>query len=665
MDVKNLSSSVTIASSALLLFVIQPIFAKTLLPLFGGSAGVWVTSMMFFQIVLLLGYLYAFWITRYPSPIVRTVVHISLLAASLCVLPVRPAVGSISGDPTRSILLVLASSVGLPFFLLSTTSPLVQSWHTGKGEAHLPYWLFAVSNTACLLALLAYPMAIEPTMAAPNQLRWWSIGYVVVVLLLTMSTIYNRAWSFEDGPGTRETSDTTAGASSSRPFLWIILAACASALWLGVATFLSQEVAAIPFLWVLPLTLYLLSFVLCFGWEGWYRPALFRWLLPAAWIAIGSRLGLAGDDLRVNISLMLMALFILCLFCHGELARNKPISRQSLPFFYLMAATGGALGAIFVGLFAPAVFSSYLELPIAVVTTMFLSLVLIYRVTSRGRLIRWAILATAAFVAASTFHGGATRVATVRNFYGTLQIRDSGEGDQAVRTLYNGRTVHGAQFLSPARRRTPTAYYGTRSGVGLLLDASGIPNRRVAIVGLGAGTLAAYGRRGDFFRFYDINPAIIDAARTDFHFLADSAAATDVLQGDGRLRLEQENPRSFDLIVLDAFSDDAIPVHLLTREAFQIYFARLRDGGTLAIHVTNRYLDLNPVVESLARAFQKAVVRIHSRADPEQEVLAADWAIVSDWNGAAEKLRHYADSAPSKSGPLWTDGYSNLFQVWR
>ena len=234
-----------------------------------------------------------------------------------------------------------------------------------------------------------------------------------------------------------------------------------------------------------------------------------------------------------------------------------------------------------------------------------------------------------------------------------------------MRTLYSGRTVHGLQFLSTSRRRRPTAYYGTRSGVGLLLDEAGAANRRVAIIGLGAGTLAAYGRRGDLFRFYEINPAVIESARRDFHFLSDSAASIDVVEGDGRLRLEQEPEHSFDLIVLDAFSDDSIPVHLLTREAFQIYFARLRPGCRLAVHVTNRYLDLNPVIEALARTMGKTVLRIHSATDAAQQALAADWAIVGDGDGATESLRAYADAAPAQPGPLWTDEYSNLFQLWK
>jgi len=664
---QQLPSSVTIAASAALLFVIQPIVAKNLLPRFGGSAGVWVTCAMFFQVMVLLGYLYTYWITRFPGPAVRTVVHLSLVVVSLSVLPLRTPAAWTAGNPTLSLLLGLALSVGLPFFVLSTTSPLVQSWYAGLRGAYLPYWLFALSNSACLLALLAYPLAVEPMLTASAQLRFWSAGYLFVALLITMAAIANRARTFEGEPATRQAGLAPGKASLSRSFLWIVLAACPSALWLAVANYLSQEVAAIPFLWVLALTLYLLSFVVCFGWEGWYRPALFRWLLPVAWIGIGWRIGLsrAIGELRVDIAVLLAALFILCLFCHGELARTKPAPRRQLPFFYLMAATGGAVGGIFVALVAPAVFSSYLELPVSLVATMLLSLHLIYGIASRGQLIRWGAVATAAFVAASAFHGEAARVARVRNFYGTLQIRDSGEGDRAIRTLYNGRTAHGVEFLSAPRRHSPTAYYGPRSGVGLLLAAAGKPNRRVAIVGLGAGTLAAYGRAGDLFRFYEINPAVIQAASANFHFLGDSAAAVDVAQGDGRLRLEQEPPQSFDLIVLDAFSDDAIPVHLLTREAFQVYFARLCRESALAVHITNSYLDLNPVVESLAAAMGKSVVHIHSAADPGEQTFAADWDIVSGWSTTIEKLQRFADPARPKPGPLWTDEYSNLFQVWR
>ena len=651
----HFTSVAIVASSGALLFAIQPAIAKTLLPRFGGSAGVWLAAMVFFQVALLAGYAYAVWLTRLRSPALRWGVHLGLLAASLAVLPVRPRIWD-TGAPALSILLALAASVGLPFVSLSTTMPLVQWWHSGQ-KGPLPYRLFAVSNAACLLALVAYPAAIEPAMAASTLLRWWSVGYVVWMALLVAGTLRNRSWAPEEPAGT----------ASPRPYLWIGLAACASALWLGVANFLSQEVAPVPFLWVLPLATYLLSFILCFGGK-WYRPAVFRWLLPTAWIGIGSRIGLArtAGDLRVDLPVMLAGLLVVCVFCHGELAERMPVSRGGLPFFNVMVAVGGALGGIFVALLAPALFSTMLELPLTVVASVFLALVLLYGIVSPGRLIRMGALAIAAFVAAASFSGaGTSRVAGGRNFYGTFQIRDSGEGDAAARSLYNGRTVHGIEFLALARRAAPTAYYGAESGIGRLFRTLNMPNRRVALVGLGAGTLAAYGRKGDVFRFYEINPAIVDAARGHFHFLEDSAAAIDVVEGDGRLGLEREPPGSLDLIVLDAFSDDAIPVHLLTREAFQAYFARLRRGGALAIHITNRYLDLGPVVESLAAAAGKSALRLHSKADAEARTLAAEWAVVCEPGDVTERLRGYTDRTVAKRGPLWTDEYSNLFQLWR
>jgi spermidine synthase len=279
-------------------------------------------------------------------------------------------------------------------------------------------------------------------------------------------------------------------------------------------------------------------------------------------------------------------------------------------------------------------------------------------------LIRLAVVAALAFVV-STQYRAERRVVRTRNFYGALQVRDSGDGDSAVRALYSGRTIHGLELLSPALRRTPTTYYGSRSGAGLALKSSRTANRRVAIVGLGAGTLATYGRRGDFFRFYEINPDVIRIAAESFDFLRDSAAGTDVVRGDGRLMLDREPPRSFDIVVLDAFSDDAVPVHLLTRQAFEMYFARLRPDGLLLIHLTNRYLDLSAEVEALAAVLRKDVLHIHSAPYPAQGTEPADWAIVA---GSAEELaalRPYAQPTSQRRVRPWTDEYSSLFQLWK
>jgi hypothetical protein len=650
MPSRPLPYAATIGFSSALLFLVEPIMAKAILPRFGGSAGVWVACMLFFQATLLAGYLYSYCITRYLGAGARTAVHIVLVLASLSALPLRPRTGAAPGHPTLEILLLLAASVGLPFFVLSSTSPLLQWWYAGRRAAQFPYRLFALSNAASLAALLAYPVAIEPAFPLRVQLRLWTGGYAVVAGLVVLAAIANRSCTGE--------SDLDAAGAANRPLLWLALAACASTLWLATSNYLSQNVAAVPFLWVLPMGIYLLSFVLCFEWEGCYRPAWFRWLLPVAWLAVGSRIGIAATaaDPRIDLPILPAGLFVFCVFCHGELARTKPAPRQGLAFFYLMVALGGALGGVFVAVAAPSVFRTFLELPIGIVASVFLALVLLWGIPPGRRLIRLAVVAAGAFVFASTFSGGDSNLLRERNFYGTLRVTDSGEGDRAVRKLFSGRTVHGVEFLSPARRREPTAYYGEQSGAGLALGASHTANRRVAIVGLGAGTLAAYGRKGDVFRFYEIDPAVIRAASEYFHFLGDSQAATEAIEGDGRLELEREPPASFDAIVLDAFSDDAIPVHLLTREAFEMYFSRLRPGCPLLIHLTNRYLDLNPAVEAVAAALHKGVTRIHSARDADSETLSSDWAVVSDLLEA---------KPPRRAVRPWTDDFSNLFQALR
>lgn len=643
--------SFTIACSSLLLFSIQPVITKAILPSFGGSAGIWVTAMLFFQVVLLLGYLYAYGITRL-APKAQSLIHAGLLVVSLAVLPVKPHLewaASSGQSPVLSILLVLLVSVGLPYFLLSSTSPLLQSWYSASYTAAFPWRLFALSNLASVIALLAYPILIEPQSTGSQQLRWWSTGYSVLVAIAGIAAILHLSATRIANPPEPSTSS-----SDNRPILWISLAACASALWLAVANHLSQEVAPVPFLWVLPLSIYLFSFILCFESDRqWYRPALFRWLLPAAWIGGGYSIA-AVQGLPWEISGFSLALFVWCMFCHGELARSKPRRRQDLTFFYLMLALGGALGGLFVAVAAPNLFSTYLELPIGIAASVLLAMPLIYGLKSKKRLLRMGVIACAAFVLPTMLRDYGD-VLHLRNFYGASRVTDDGSGDLAYRSLYNGRTLHGVEFLAPKKSLLPTAYYWPESGAGQVLSVAGTTARRIGVVGLGVGTLAAYGRPGDSFRFYEINPAVIQIASRDFHFLDGSPANTKVILGDGRLALEKEPTGSFDVMVLDAFSDDSIPVHLMTKEAFALYFRLLRGGGVLAIHLTNRYVDLDPVVDALAAAFQKRVTHIHSQGNPEQHILDADWALISGHDDSPQAI------PPTRR--LWTDDYSNLFQV--
>ena len=652
-----------IAGGSALLFLVQPMLAKAILPRFGGSAGVWVASMLFFQVVLLAGYLYAYCVTRYLGPGAQAGLHGALLLLSLAQLPLRVS-SSGSGHPVAAILLLLTTSVGLPYFLLAANSPLQQSWYAGAGPGgRLPYRLFALSNAASLAALLAYPVLIEPFFSQRQQLQWWSGGYVVFAVGCGISAVRHGWAGRQLGPAG---GASRAGAvATSDAVLWVALAACASALWLAVANYLSQEVAAIPFLWLLPLSLYLLSFILCFEGHGWYRPKLFRWLLPLAWAAVGYRLAWPGNggSLVVEILVFSAVLFVCAMFCHGELARGKPEPRQGLEFFYLTIALGGALGAVFVGVVAPNCFSTFLELPVGIVASVLLALRLIYGYTWRS-LLRTAVVATVALVVTGRVRPTGQDVAHARNFYGVLQVSDTGEGENAVRTEYNGRTLHGIEYLAPDRSRLATAFYGPESGAGRVLASARIPHSRVAIVGLGAGTLAAYGRAGDHYRFYDINPAVTEFARRDFRFLAESAAATDVVLSDGRLALEREPAGSFDAIVLDAFADDSVPVHLLTKEAFEMYFRRLQEGGVLAIHMTNRYLDLFPVVAALAGALHKEIVLVENPGDPERQIEAADWVVVSGNHDSLRELAPYTlPVAPRRPVRVWTDEYSDLLGV--
>jgi len=634
---RTAASAFTIGCSSLLLFLVQPIMAKTLLPRFGGTAGVWIACMLFFQVVLLCGYLYSYIVTRHLSHNAQTLIHLALLAASLLVLPLRVRLDSPSSTPIVSILLLLTMSVGLPYFVLSSTSPLLQAWSL---PGSLPYRLFALSNAASLVALLAYPVAVEPALAIARQFHWWSAGYWIFAAALVLTTL------------TRPALKRVAEPHSGTPVLWISLAACTSAMWLAVANHLSQEVAPIPFLWILPLSIYLLTFILCFEGHGLYRPLLFRWLLPAAWFAIVLAVQGSLGGLQIEIPVLAAALFICCMFCHGELADTKPMAGEGLPFFYVMVALGGAMGGVFVAVIAPAIFSSYLELPVAVVASILLALNRLFGYTNPQRLARVGLVAVLGFVAATRYSAGFQSAIHMRNFYGAIQIRDSGADDNATRALYNGRTLHGVQFISPARSRIATAFYGPDSGVAVALRPRTGP-RKIGIIGLGSGALATYGRPGDEFRFYEINPAVVDVASRYFTFIAESEAHTQVITGDGRLLLEREPSHVFDILVLDAFADDSIPVHLLTLEAFQLYFDRLRPGGTLVVHITNRYLDLYPVVQAAAAAMHKKIVLIHNDQDQSRQIRSADWVLLSDGD------------APQVNGRPWTDESSNLFRALR
>ncbi len=640
----------TIFSGSLLLFLIQPMMAKAILPWFGGAAGVWACALFFFQAALLAGYAYAWWSTRHLAPRAQAAVHLLLLAASLLLLPLTPGAWwkpTGPDDPTGRIVLLLARSIGLPYFLLAANSPLVQVWFARRVKPAFPYRLFALSNLASLAALLLYPVAVEPLLPVSVQLQWWSAAYAVFAVLAAASAIVGPFRRPE--PSLAETSPAPqAPPTPAGRLLWFTLAACPSILWMASANTLSQSVAPIPFLWILPLGIYLLTLILCFDRDGWYRPAIYRFLLPAACVAMGWCAGDrgAGMDIWWTIALFAAALFVCSMFCHGELARRKPDASR-LASFYLTLAAGGAAGGLFVAILAPNLFDGFLELPIGVTMCILLAVALLYGVRSTRRLVRLTLFAAAGFVAAVQMDARFTQTQVrVRNFYGALRVIDKAD----VRILANGAIHHGAQFLAPEKRRIPTTYYGRATGVGRAIAALPEGPRQIGAIGLGTGTLAAYARPGDDFRFYEINPADIQIARTEFRFLDDCAGSVQVVPGDGRLSLERDTAARFDLLAVDAFSGDAIPIHLLTAEAFRLYLERLKPSGVLALHITNRYLNLAPEVLALAANAGISARVVTNPPDADEDVYESTWVIA----------RRGGASPPSPAVRVWTDDYSNL-----
>ncbi len=663
----------TIFISAFLLFQIQPMIAKMILPWFGGSAAVWITCMLFFQTWLLAGYIYAHIIVRHLKPRIQILIHAVLLCTSLLILPIVPAVGwkpTGSEAPILRILGLLTVSVGLPYFLLSTTSPLIQAWYSRRYKTALPYRLFALSNLASLLGLLAYPFLVEPIITIRQQSTGWSTAYAVFVIIAIATAWISRHAADDDNCLITEQGATDSPECRPPSFidklLWLVFAACASTMLLAVTNHLTQNVTSIPFLWILPLSLYLLSFILCFDYENLYTRNGYLWIVAIA-LAIMSY-GLVDWNARTSLMLVIISfsagLFACCMFCHGELVKRKPHPRF-LTSFYLMLSAGGAVGGLIVGLVAPTLFSGYYELP----ASLAICAVLIFIVHFRRR---WFNLTTSLLVIGVMLSCGyyvymyqQTARAMVRNFYGMLRVNEYDKGQETeTRRLVHGAITHGVQFVDPKRRRDPIAYYAPDSGVGMAIEHLRKASLRVGVVGLGAGTLAAYAEPGDLFRFYEINPLVEKLAREEFTYLTDCRGKAEIILGDARLSLEQEKDQQYDLLVVDAFSGDSIPAHLLTTQAIELYFRHLKADGILALHISNAHLDLEPVVEKLGSTLGKFTILISGEEDDDEEIYSSDWVLMTSQPLKSPEIAEAAGKL--KSNPkmrVWTDDYSNLFQI--
>lgn len=665
---------------AFLLFQIQPMAAKFILPWFGGTSAVWTTALLFFQIVLLIGYAYAHALTSLRSRRLQSLIHLILVAAAIVTLSVLPGPElrpEADSSPVPSILLLLTVTIGLSYGVLSASSPLLQAWYSYLVPDRSPYRLYALSNLGSLLGPLSYPFLIEPNASVSLQAMLWESCFVLYGMLLLPVLLLLQQLPPKD-LATRIASCPT----TLQQFLyWLLFAFSGSLLLLSITNHMCQDVASIPLLWVLPLCLYLGTFILTFESERWYSR---KFILPvAALMALAiTDPGLAGPYAPIwqVIAISSLALFAGCMVCHGELALMKPPS-EKLTQFYLTIALGGALGGVFVGVVAPMIFTGYYELHVALFLTYCLALSRFltppFETTNRGRVRKLGFGFGAVLVLVLFIHIAGSMVGyhhRARNFYGILKIKEQPARDDlpARRIQYHGSTVHGFQLLSEDGLLTiPTAYFTPDSGIGktIKLLQEEKPELRIGVVGLGIGTLASYLRDSDEIDFYEINSDVVEQAYSHFTFLSASKGNIEVYEGDGRLTLERKRPQPYDLLVLDAFSGDSIPMHLLTREAFELYWTLIKKDGVLACNTTNRHVDIRPVLVSASHSALEPAFFIEAEGSSRSIRSKSHWVFISrsdfltsrlDSDPEARKLDEVTGDAVE-----WTDDYSNLLSVLR
>jgi SAM-dependent methyltransferase len=751
--------------AAFLAFQVELVIGKAVLPWYGGTPAVWTTCLLFFQVALLGGYAWSHVLIGRARPRRQSLAHGVLIVACLAVLgwhlaawgsPLLPGVSWRPGgdeNPVAAILAVLGATVGLPFFALAATTPLLQAWFSQTWPGRSPYRLYALSNLGSLLGLLSYPFVVEPLLALRAQARVWGIGFAVFALagIACAARASTASPAAAEEGGTASESSTASAQQKpgiARRLLWLGLPASASVMLLAVTNQISQEVAVVPFLWVLPLSLYLLSFVVCFHDRRWYSRGVFGPLLGVS-LFVACFLLYHGVDVPVlpQIGAWSFVLLVCCMVCHGELARLAPDPRH-LTSYYLLLASGGALGGVFVALVAPVVFDGFWELHggllacgvlallalledrgswlrrgsvrAAVVTLLAAVVASAYFLLPglQGSALAWlwpyAVAAVAILLASlmlgrrargsrllqgrSLFATGCLAVTLMllsvvlrahiaavltgslevtRGFFGVLKVEEdfTGDPERHIYLLRHGRILHGFQFVSESKRRVATSYYGEGSGIALALlhhprreSASGGGGLRIGVAGLGVGTIATYGQKGDLLRFYEINPDVIRFATGGvFSYLEDTPARVELVLGDARVSLEREESQRFDVLAIDAFSSGAIPVHLLTAEAFEVYLRHLRDDGVLAIDVSNRTLDLTPVVWGLARHFGLAAVQVAKKPARDGSSWGSLWILLTRDASFLASPGVADENAPHESAgpqlPLWTDDHSSLLPL--
>jgi SAM-dependent methyltransferase len=674
--------ALTIFFSAFLLFQVQPIMGKYILPWYGGSPGVWTTCLLVFQVLLFGGYAYAFALNRFLKLRMQIALHCSLLLLATVTLPITPtSEWKPTGieSPTWMIMLLLLCKIGAPYFLLSSTGPLLQSWLGQSKILEQPYRLYSLSNVGSMLALLSFPFAIEPALSSSEQSSIWSICFAVFAVACSLSgfaLFYSRKQTQVVAEVAVETeSKPIAG---TRIATWFGLAMLPSVMLLATTNQVCLDAGVIPFLWVIPLAIYLLSFILTFDSERWYsrRPCIMMATVSFL-ILFFLKLIAYQTPLLVELTLYFSGLLFACMVCHGELVSIKPHAKK-LTLFYMTMSAGGAFGGIFVGLLSPLLFTGYFEwqLSLFVCVLVFLDIYLqsnsfwANRVPAKYKLMGAFALPVLAVIwlSAWTSFSNNTIVAK-RNFYGVLSVANSRDpkSGKPTRNMVHGRIIHGSQFQEPEFQQNPSTYFTPSAGIGItLLNHKADRPRHIGVVGLGAGVLATYGKSGDRIRYYEINDDVVQLAKEYFTFLSETPASVDVILGDARLALEREEAQSFDVLVLDAFTGDAIPVHLLTKEAMQIYQRHLKRDGVLAIHISNLYFDLKSIVRGLAHdaSFEVAILSDEQANYPG--ALKSCWAILASKTETLDlAIGVSKQRVPAGKQVLWTDDKSNLFETLR
>jgi hypothetical protein len=681
-------------TGSFLLFLIEPMAARRLLPLLGGSAEVWITCLIFFQCALLLGYLGAHALaTRLPRR-TRALIYSTLLGA--CLLHGqfigRVELAASTAHPVLSVFRLLAVMIGLPFFALSMTTPLLQSWQAGEAMAlntaqlaAPSYRFYAFSNFGSFLALVVYPWLLEPRYGLRAQNLLWRIGFAVFAV--TCATIFFgnfRDLSPNAAPEPGAGSLNEAPPRAAHRVLWFLLAACGTLLLCAITNHLNQDVAAVPLLWILPLIAYLLSFVWAFSGDRFYPRRWFLLFLPVILFAAGYAIVQTDLNLALGWWVLFFCVVLLycCMVCHGELHRLRPAPAH-LTSFYLTIAAGGMIGSVFVGMVAPVIFRANYELACGLVLLALLAVVIAWREGIAWRVLGFTSLAAVVVLGGKQIANNRNgALALARNFYGALRVVETRatpespltnppatpgspntNADSTFRALFHGTVLHGAQVIGSTRA---TPFYSPDSGIAMAIDlCCGQRPRRIGVIGLGAGSVAAYSRAGDVIRFYEIDPLIEKMATEYFTYLHDSPADIQIILGDGRVSLAQQPSQQFDVLAIDAFSGGAIPVHLLTREAIELYLRHLRPGGILAINITNVYLDLGPIVEAQARRAGLHAFFFESAVNyPGGYVV--DWVLLSNNQTLLSRPEMERGQAldPQPGLRIWTDDYNSLFPVF-